>query len=689
MTEFAELRRRVAEGRKPHYLSLQESVAAVIQKDLEKLKLLKQALFGGTTGVLDGNSLVAAIDHAMPEMLSLFTPACQSRRQSFPHASKEDHEELLNLALNTAPVFYALAVTGPRPLKDTSMESYEKFYKRVFEYVCVQTGMDRALNDTAAGDEVRAAMESVFPLSTLARFVSLPENERLAQVEELARITLGICLYNRAIGKGGHALPAATYVYLPQARRLLRDIQRHIESCAKDLKPLAGLGFKRHIESCAKDLKTLAVLGSKAEGEAGNDIQGETVNVSQALVLFEQMNADLVSGLDASGELEGELQHNLLQQMNTDLVSGLDASEELEGELQHNLLQALVLFEQMNTDLVFGLDSSGELEGELQLNLLQVQEAIGGSVAVSKETIYPLFDRLGLLHAALNDELRLMVVRQRLFDELLSRTGGYPSSLAVSKKAASKKPWSASSDASDAAGATPAGEPSSPEAGVPEGFAFLASLGGFSQGTQGLALAGFCPVAMSQGLLVRFDPSPGFIKDLDTGSIYGFASVEGLEHFCSDPKATWGGLDQELSTRPLVAKMLGQAHKFPVLDTLVVELMSGPLKVDFGSQTPTHFIDKHIDHSYEWNEWCLRRRALQLANLRQKATHSTQTGLSHFKRDGETQVWQPKQAQVQTRANKGQAMPKKLQYVAGLRGAPNTKMNVVRLEMDLGQPHQH
>eukprot|EP00983_Pelagomonas_calceolata_P024161 759946-Pelagomonas_calceolata.AAC.6 len=41
---------------------------------------------------------------------------------------------------------------------------------------------------------------------------------------------------------------------------------------------------------------------------------------------------------------------------------------------------------------------------------------------------------------------------------------------------------------------------------------------------------------------------------------------------------------------------------------------------------------------YEWNEWALRRRALQLTNLRQKATHSTQTGLSHFKRDTDTQA---------------------------------------------------
>jgi hypothetical protein len=120
----------------------------------------------------------------------------------------------------------------------------------------------------------------------------------------------------------------------------------------------------------------------------------------------------------------------------------------------------------------------------------------------------------------------------------------------------------------------------------------------------------------------------------------------------------------------------------------VVETLSGPLKVDFGSQTPVHFLERHIDYSYEWNEWALRRRALSLANLRQKCTHGTQTALSHFKRDADTQVWLPKEAQVQSRVNKGQSMPKKLHYVAGLRGSPHTKMNVIRLDLDLGQPHQ-
>ena len=34
-------------------------------------------------------------------------------------------------------------------------------------------------------------------------------------------------------------------------------------------------------------------------------------------------------------------------------------------------------------------------------------------------------------------------------------------------------------------------------------------------------------------------------------------------------------------------------------------------------------------------------------------------------------------------------MPKKLKYVAGLRGDPvSAKMSIVSLELDLGQPHQ-
>jgi dihydrodipicolinate synthase/N-acetylneuraminate lyase len=78
------------------------------------------------------------------------------------------------------------------------MQAYEKLHKLIVEYVCKKDGLDRAISDEYAGDEVRAAVESVFPLSSLARFLTLEEAERLQQIEELSRITLGICLFNRS-----------------------------------------------------------------------------------------------------------------------------------------------------------------------------------------------------------------------------------------------------------------------------------------------------------------------------------------------------------------------------------------------------------------------------------------------------------------------------------------------------------
>ena len=40
---------------------------------------------------------------------------------------------------------------------------------------------------------------------------------------------------------------------------------------------------------------------------------------------------------------------------------------------------------------------------------------------------------------------------------------------------------------------------------------------------------------------------------------------------------------------------------------------------------------------------------LALVNLREKATHSAQTVLSHFRREADSQVWLPKEAAVQSK----------------------------------------
>ena len=50
--------------------------------------------------------------------------------------------------------------------------------------------------------------------------------------------------------------------------------------------------------------------------------------------------------------------------------------------------------------------------------------------------------------------------------------------------------------------------------------------------------------------------------------------------------------------------------------------------VDKDVETPTHIIEKNIDPNYDWNEWSLRKKALQIANIRNRKTITTQTVLS-------------------------------------------------------------
>lgn len=537
------------------------------------------------------------------------------------------------------------SITGTPASKSTTVQSYERLHRLVVEYVCKKGGLDRALVDEAASEEVKAAIESIFPLSSIARFLTLDDKERLNQIEELARITLGICLYNRQAGKGGgRALPPDTQTYLPQAARLQRDLKRHAVSLAADIKMLGAMLAGTPPSIDAEEVKA-----------AQEHAQLESIALGQAFATFQQLSADLSAGLDVTRQIEEEISQTL-----SNLIS-----------------------------------------------------TVGASNAVSKESVYPLFDRAGALHMALIEELRLLVVRQRLADSASELLGGYSSTLPEPQAPGGSKPSATSNGSSklyvptrsELEALDEAEEPSCPT--LPEGFELISvdsNLGPWTLeqallALQGLSLAGLCASSLADSRIAIANPSVGLVRILSSeasgavdmeGAILGFSSNSALEAFSADPASTLARIDAAVLKEPLLARLLGKSHLHPSLDIQKVsEVMSGSLKVDFSCQTPVHFVEQNIDPSYEWNEWALRRRALSLANLRQKRTHSTQSVLTHFKRDGDTQVWLPKESQVQTRVNKGQSMPKKMQYIAGLRGPPASKMNVIRLDLDLGQPHEH
>ena len=137
-------------------------------------------------------------------------------------------------------------------------------------------------------------------------------------------------------------------------------------------------------------------------------------------------------------------------------------------------------------------------------------------------------------------------------------------------------------------------------------------------------------------------------------------------------------------------KLLGLGDRVPGLALApMMTLIEKGIKNEFGTQTSLHVRTQYVDVNYEHNQWALRRRILKLAGLESKLTRSAQTVHSHFRRDNTVQAAPPKQKETNTRVEKGQAMPKKLRYVAGLRGGPKTEMKVLRLDLDMGQPHEY
>ncbi|KAF6256379.1 hypothetical protein COO60DRAFT_1702373 [Scenedesmus sp. NREL 46B-D3] len=475
-------------------------------------------------------------------------------------------------------------------LQIAGLQDYQSVFEGVVDYVCCAMDVAaRAAAEPAARAHVSAAVESAFPLSGVAYFLTLPAQERLQQMEALARVTCGICLHNAAAGAaaGPPLLPPSAAAQLPHAQHLLAAIQG---AAAEAQAALA------HHNSAS------AAPGSGSGG--GHPRLGAALFCCQAAVALRRLAADLSAGISCCHALD----------------EGLAAA------------------------------------------LAQASRVVSNSLSgVAKAAVFPLFESAGRLHLAL--------------------TGAQTDACAALTAAAANV-----------------------EAGVPKAVQRLAllvyggSLYGFSSSAALQAFAD-APATTLDAVFQAVRSAPLLAHTLDLTSTAaaaaaaaGTAAAAAGTAVAARPKVGSAGSghagSRASSGAEGVAAAGGVCAVLP-LRRLMALVSMAPVKVDAEAQTPTHFAERLVDVDYEWNEWALRRRIIALANLCTKATHSTQTALSHFRRDGDSQTWLPKAAAVQTKVNKSSSMPRKLRYVAGLRGAPEAaKMKVVSLELDIGQTHQ-
>jgi hypothetical protein len=78
---------------------------------------------------------------------------------------------------------------------------------------------------------------------------------------------------------------------------------------------------------------------------------------------------------------------------------------------------------------------------------------------------------------------------------------------------------------------------------------------------------------------------------------YGFACPHALDQFKSQPAAFIAASRQQLLQQPHLIPALGfMDPSLPRFVAEIAELKYEAIKCNFGTQTPTHFVEQHVDH---------------------------------------------------------------------------------------------
>ncbi|KAJ8008919.1 hypothetical protein DPEC_G00083420 [Dallia pectoralis] len=198
---------------------------------------------------------------------------------------------------------------------------------------------------------------------------------------------------------------------------------------------------------------------------------------------------------------------------------------------------------------------------------------------------------------------------------------------------------------------------------------------------------GMCGYSLVEkdGLLLPGNPSIGVLKHRE--KYYVFSSKEAALSFALKPDENIARVAEVAKRSPELIQLL-ELHQHFACVTPYSEMQSGErllvkpmLKCDSSTQTDTHLLETNIVKSYEWNEWELRRKAIKLANLRYKVTHSMQTNLSHMRRDNVTQIYLPKDAVCQSKRDGKSNVPKPQVYLAGLRGGKTQTAHMIKTNL--------
>lgn len=317
------------------------------------------------------------------------------------------------------------------------------------------------------------------------------------------------------------------------------------------------------------------------------------------------------------------------------------------AELIHKR-QLLVYFSSLQEDIITSENNVNTIHSRYLREMVELKELIGNKTSIPKDQVYPKFDSLSQLYSHMNEERNISLLRRELLRVLCEYKEKVPISLPKSLLSVGSGEEKPTMD--------PLNVPQNAEIALltPENTADFMQLP--------LDYHGFCiwSLVEADGLLIPGKPSLGVVRYREKHLV--FRSEEGLVAFAQAPERYVMAVLGLVRRKPELIHFLRMNDEFP--NCSLTRLLQGkegaplfslttPLMVDQANATPLHFIEKNIVPEYHWNEWDLRRQAIQKANIRNRQTTAAQTVLSNFRRENETQVYLPKDQTSQTGLSKG------------------------------------
>ncbi|XP_073673191.1 cilia- and flagella-associated protein 206 [Garra rufa] len=511
------------------------------------------------------------------------------------YTSRREFLEVQERVLQSRLLSLSREITDSRA---KTREDLKNLYGKIVSYAIQRSNLGSA-TDINTVRETTAALQSIFPQSQLATFMSLLKQDKEQQLSELTLIVSGIRLFNKDSRKGGEGI-------------------QNLPSILNETVPAAAADIENQLaESQRLAWQYTALLEN----------------------IYEQ----------DTKHTECPIHPDLLKQA-------------LYNTRQHEAFLTFIL-----ADIIQSAKEVTRLQSDLKTRMTLLKDTVHTKTTVPTSQVFPHFTALASLWTGLEGEMLLLSMLTNVASGLRAFLSAQ-SLLSPDQLELLLHGLQVRTDADRCSETAEEHIVESEMSSCEWCFRFE---------DVPLQYKGFCGFTLvkKNGLLLPGNPNIGVLKHKE--KYYAFSSKSAAYEFASEADEFVSAVVEMAKRWPELIQLL-QLHQEFASVTPYSEMQSGQKllvktisKSDASMQTEIHPLETNIVKSYEWNEWELRRKAIKLANLRNKVTRSMQTDLSHMRRHNSTQTFLPKDAGSQTKRDGESNVPKPQVYLSGLRGGTN------------------